>query len=236
MLLEPVIVECPHCKLKSQHYSVMSGTIHRSHSYTDGKMVVDSGAFGHDPFLIKCRNCQGFYLFCEASDMASREEIEELDGLDYSEEVLKIEDYKNALIMIKDLSPDNERFLRMTFWWKINNLIRGKAWLFHRRTWWFGMANFLFKPFSKIRVFHPNFKEYKKWTEDKNENLEKIIPLLYINEDNEDMATIAEIHRELGDFKKAKYYLRQLPQNEFKAYKKIMRRMFLFRSKYVHRI
>jgi len=239
MILEPVLIECPHCHLMSSHYRGMSGTIYKSESFTDGKMNVLHGMISFDPVLVKCRQCTGFYLFDNAILEGDEDKINSYENycdLSYEELQLSLTDYKKALQVLTELDPDLERNLRTTFWWKINDLIRYKSGMNRKESKFRWVLRFLYNLFYRARKYHNNYAEYKTWVSDKNENIQKLISLLEPEQYPDDQCSVVEIYRELGAFTEALQQLNKITDRDHKSFKKMQRKLIRRKNIFVYQL
>ena len=232
MILEPVNIVCPHCHLKSSHYMGMSGTIHECENYTDGKTDVISGMISFDPVLIKCRQCSGFYLF-ESAVLQDEDETYDYEDLSFEERHPQIADYKRALKIMKGLNKDEEYQLRILYWWKTNDLIRFESGIGSK---FMDTVNYLFKPFRNCKKLHRNYREYKSWLKDKEENLQQLLKLLNPEVNPDDIYYMLEIYRELGNFSKARDFLNSISEGNNKSFKRTQNRLIRRRNPYVQKI
>ena len=235
MILESIIIQCPHCRLISSHYEVMSGTIFQSESYTDGKMEVISGAYGENPFMIRCRLCRGFYFYSDHISNAPSVN-RQLPRLTYEEYYLKREDYLDAIRQLNLLSPQREKWLRIQFWWAINDLIRNDAGWGKRRSKILEFVNFILKPLQKVKWLHYRYPEYRKWIKHKHENLRMLLRLLTPAENTDDACLSVEIYRELREFPSAKKHLKLIPNDCCQTYQRTQKHLLLRRDRFVRRI
>ena len=235
MILEPVTIQCPHCGLISRHYQVMSGTIFDSETFTDGKTDVISGAYGKDPFLIRCRRCQGFYFFGDHIN-EQKEDFDDLPGLDYEEHYLEKEDYHEALQQINQLSPEREKWLRTLLWWAINDLIRNDTGWGKRRSKILEFVNFILKPLQKVKWLHYRYPEYRKWLSAKNDNMRRLLQLLDPVNDINDACLSVEIHRELAAFSLARQQLKMISPKNCHAFYRTQKRLLRHRDRFVRKI
>ena len=240
MLIEPILLKCPQCHHVYQHYTSLSGTIHESISYTDGKTDVISGMISFDPLLVKCRHCSALFLFETAmqavDEEADKPEPGPAEDLDFEQYHPDIGDFAKALDQIKDLSKEQERDLRFQLWWEINDLIRYESGIGERRSLWMDFVNYLYKPFRNCKKLHRNYPQYLKWKNLKNENLLKLIPLLHPENNVEDSCILVEIYRETKAFSKAKEELQKLPDGRLKSFKKLQHKLIAQRNAFAMKI
>ncbi|MDZ7741909.1 MAG: hypothetical protein U5Q03_09210 [Bacteroidota bacterium] len=220
MIIEPVIVQCPQCQLKSVHYKAMSGTIHESISFTDGKMDVISGMISFDPVLIKCRQCNNLYFFYEAirEGREARESTDAFGDLGFNERHPGIEDYQMAIEKYKGQDAGREIKLRTLFWWKINDLIRFESGIGRKRSLLMDILNYLYKPLRNYKPLHRHYPEYKKCLPDKNENLRALFKLLNPENNPEDIYFMVEIQRELGNYPAARNLLESIKNKSKRSF------------------
>ncbi len=235
MIIEPVIIQCPHCRLKSIHYTSMSGTIHESISFTDGKMEVVSGMISFDPVLIKCRQCNKLYIFDKAirEGKEAGERIDELRDLHYGERHPQIEDYQEAIKIYKGQDMDQEIKLRTLFWWKINDLIRFESGIGSKRSFLMDVLNYLYRPLRNYKPLHKNYPEYKKWLPAKNENLRALYKLLNTENNPEDIYFMIEIQRELANYSNARNLLNSITDTSNRSFLKKQKQLNAKRNPFV---
>lgn len=239
MIIESVIIECPHCNLRSSHYSAVSGTVFESIVYTDGKMDVLSGMYTENPSLIKCRKCNGYFFFDEnyvpenELNGAHKGEISELTHNEYS---LNADDFRNALLEMKQLRVEKEILLRTKFWWSVNDFIREDINWREKKRFFTRAMNYLLMPLLKLKRFHPHYSIYKRYLMDKNENLIKLLGLLKPQKHPEEWLTVVEIYRELSQFAKAGEALERSPKTNNQKYFRLQKKLISKKDLYVRRV
>jgi hypothetical protein len=213
----------------------MSGTIFQSETFTDGKTDVRSGAYGEDPYLIRCRQCHDLFLFHD-NISEGNEDVHELSNLGFEEHYLHKEDYYEALQELEPLSPEKERDLRILLWWAINDIIRNDAGWGKRRSLFWDVVNFTFKPLQKIKRLHYRFPEYRKWLTRKTKNLWGLLPLLNPLNDINDACLSVEIYRELAEFSLAREQLKLLSIENCSTFYRNQKRLLKRRDRFVRKI
>jgi len=205
MLLDPVLIKCPHCSTLSQHYQLMSYTIHKAEYWSDGKC--DSFDIHKPSLLIKCRTCNQFYWIDKNNNQISRridheahEKLgnQEFPNLEINEEVEDIENLNDAIVNGLGNTNERETYLRTRLWQKINDLLRYNK----------GKSIKLLE-FIRIRKKFPVNNRNKKTYEDNAEKFkENLMALAALMDDTyiEDLITKAEIYREIGIFNKSLTY------------------------------
>jgi hypothetical protein len=213
MTIDPVNVVCPHCGIQSSHYIVMSGTIFRSEVYTDGRQDVLSGMHSTNPFIIRCRNCRGFYLFHEATREVDRRKLDqEFESLEYDEHHLTADDYFAFLKEMTGLDSEQELSIRMLFWRAVNDIIRWK------------------KPDEA------KLEEYNGWKAEMASNLMRLLELLEHEMEEDYLLPAVEICRELGQFEKARGYLKKIPKGRNASFVEFQKKLISKGDSAVHKI
>jgi len=243
MILETVVVKCPHCNRYSSHHLAVSGTILDSIVYTDGKMVVLSGMYSDNPFIVKCKGCKRFFFFEDhyfdyRQQPLDFEQISKsLPDLCFDEFHLQVEDYYEALNYFKGkIALEREIVLRTRFWWAVNDIIRNDADWSRKQGMWLKLLNSVLRPLVAMKRFHPQYANYKRWLMEKNENLIELLSLLKLERFPEEWLTAVEIYRELSQFNKAAEALINAPAVNNQKYLKLQKKLISKRDLYVRRI
>lgn len=239
MIIEAVIIECPHCNLRSSHHIAISGTVFESIVYTDGKMDVLSGMYSENPSLIKCRKCSAYFFFDEnqLAGYESKEAYNEnVSELTYNEYLLSADDFRNALLEMKHLRLEKEILLRTKFWWSVNDFIREDINWQEKKRFFTRAMNYLLMPLLKLKRFHPKYSVYKRYLMDKNENLIKLLGLLKPQNHPEEWLTVVEIYRELSQFTKADEALKKAPKGQNQKYFRLQKKLISKKDLYVRRV
>jgi len=188
MTIDPVLVICPHCGLKSSHYVIMSGTVFRSEVYTDGRRDVTSGMHGTNPYLVRCRNCRDFYLYHENTHPVDRSvPEEEEEGLQFEEHHLTAADYAEFIENAQPDDPEEELNIRLIYWRAYNDIIRWNQ--------------------EKSRL-----AEHDRLKDNMRANLTRLLEMLEQDLQEDYLYAAVEICRNLGRFGLAKEYLSRIPR------------------------
>ncbi|WP_376791619.1 hypothetical protein [Thermoflexus sp.] len=183
------IIACPHCGFLAKQHTLLSGNTIGAILWSDGKM--EAPMLPEFPAVTKCRGCKRFYWVDEAE---VKGEIKPFD--DKSERVpeewkraepiehLTIDEYIEALDAGVGTDAEKERYLRVHFWWAVNDIVRR----------------------------NPNAKIPAKYIEKLRENLRNLFVLLDERNPNDGIMK-AEIAREMGDFTQAIRLLEDISTN-----------------------
>jgi hypothetical protein len=184
-----IVIACPHCGYLARRHTLISGNTVGAILWSDGKQ--EAPMLPEFPEVVKCRGCKRFYWVNEAEvkgelelfGAASKRVPEEWERAEAIEH-LTIEEYIEALDAGMGNDVKKERYLRVHFWWAVNDLVRRNA-----------NAQI---PTRYVRKLH--------------ENLAKLSALLD-ERDPRDRIMKAEIARETGDFAQAVRLLESVPPN-----------------------
>ncbi|GBD35943.1 hypothetical protein HRbin36_01059 [bacterium HR36] len=183
------VITCPHCGFLAKQRTLISGNTIGAILWSDGKL--EAPMLPEFPAVVRCRGCKRFYWVDEARVKGEIEPFGyqsqhlELQRAEYTQH-LTIDEYIEALDTGVGSDMQKERYLRVHFWWAVNDLVRGNA-----------NAQIPVRYIQKLR-----------------ENLAKLSVLLDENDPNERIMK-AEIARETGDFTRAIQLLEDVPA-EFK--------------------
>ena len=196
MLINPVIIRCPDCHTKMQHFEWLSGNTFGAVRWSDGfqqaPMMPDASE------IIRCNKCGAVHWqnkFQQIEDIDENEEYPapEKPSVDDLMQFLHLKNYRNS---------DEEKYLRVHIWWKINDLIRNI----------------------------PDYSEFKACANDFKDNLQQLVEML--NTDEFEGLLKAEAYRELGEFRmciKILNALRSTP--DYGKDHKVIRRKARFRNR-----
>jgi hypothetical protein len=212
MTIDPVNVVCPHCGLKSSHYIIMSGTIFHSEVYTDGRRDVLSGMHGTNPYLIRCRDCRGFYFYQENTFPVDRRLPDlKFDNLHFEEHHLLAADYSDCLKELTSRDNEQETNIRLFFWRAYNDIIRWKS-------------------------DDERLKEHARLREEMKLNLTRLQKIIGQDMEEEYLFPLVEICRELGQFEKARKYLNMIPEGRNSAFLELQENLIASGDTTVHKI
>ena len=219
-----VMLKCPRCGALMTTYDLMSYTVHRSESWSDGKTGAGMPASKN---ILICAVCREVFWTDDArlpedpdwpadDSVASALDLYDLEWKfdDGSDE--KTIDFYNNLLDNGFADEDvKEYYVRTRIWWSINNLIR------HLSTWKsarnLGMLRKIIKHRRKTKAL---FKHYSALFD---KNLDRLIFLL-IKSADVDMLYLANMYRERGDFNKAKEILEKV-EDKSKTWTKIKKKV-----------
>lgn len=198
-----IAIKCPHCKTLMRDYELMSYTVHRALTYSDG--LCEDGISKIKDISI-CANCsQAFWREdAKLSKELDYEAMEELEGaLDMMDLPWRFDDNRQEkqILFYKDLLESDfanndrkETYLRTRLWWSINDLVRHLSGL--------GSARNLKQLRFILRHRRENLQLFKKYENLSKENLDRLI-FLYIKGGDVDLLYLVDMYREQGNFKKA---------------------------------
>ncbi|HXG21431.1 MAG TPA: hypothetical protein VNN62_20450 [Methylomirabilota bacterium] len=183
------IIACPHCGFLARQHTLLSGNTIGAILWSDGKM--EAPMLPEFPAVTKCRGCKRFYWVDEAEVKGELKPFGSKSKRVPKEwmraepiEHLTIDEYIEALDAGVGTNVEKERYLRVHFWWAVNDIVRR----------------------------NPNAKIPTRYIEKLHENLRKLFALL--DERNpKDRIMKAEIAREMGDFAQAIRLLEDVPAN-----------------------
>lgn len=239
MIIVPIIIKCPNCHKFYRSSNLMSyNTFGKSDTWSDGYNTSGSlSNYSFLPFA-KCTNCETLFWIddvpkleeTELDDLVNKntkthtetdkyktfkplsDKKEKLAHLDYPPPEYWF-DMNN--LFLKDLiilldkncqTLEKELYIRFKIWHTINNFIRKEKRLSIKQ-----------HNFKSLIHQLKNKSKYKKLKNIKKNNLQKIIDILKNKEqaeqagyyDPERLITLIEAHREMGNFKKAKSFLKK---------------------------
>ena len=181
--------KCPECSGLIIEDTVRSGNTYDATFWTDGKM--DAPMLPDEPWLVKCPHCLALLWIDELEIVREIESFEEVEML------MDDEAYKHVQNYIEPELGDYFSELRG------NEYDEKKEQYIRLRTWWSGN--------DKRR----NDKGIKQTLSDEEvKNLQVLYEMLDPVDDN-DRITMAEIMREIGEFKKAEMILAEPFSEEF---------------------
>ena len=182
------VIACPHCGCLARKHTLISGNTFGAILWSDGKR--EAPMLPEFPAAAKCRGCKRFYWVDEAEVKGELELFGESKRVPEEWkraepiEHLTIEEYIEALDAGIGTDMEKERYLRVHFWWAVNDIVRRNA----------------------------NAQIPTRYIEKLRENLAKLSALLDERDPN-DRIMKAEIARETGDFTQAVCLLKGIPSN-----------------------
>ena len=219
-----LILKCPHCGTLMSAHELMSYTVHRSESWSDGK--TDIGVCGSDDISI-CAVCRQVFWKDDArlpedpdrqagEDLASVMEMYELEWqFDDDRDEKAIGFYVD---MLNDDFADNdvkEFYVRTRIWWAVNDLIR------HLSSWRSasnpGMLRGIIIHRRKVKKLFDSYGTLF------DENLDRLIFLLIKSADI-DLLYLANMYRERCSFSKAAEILEKA-EDKGRTWKKLRKKV-----------
>jgi hypothetical protein len=170
------VYKCPTCSILIKNRSLMSGNTVGAEWYSDGKQIAPM--LPEFPNLTKCEKCNSIFWL---------HKLKEIGTFDWGDndnpywqnadeaEFLTIDDYFKAIDLAVAENEDEEFFIRQRIWWEFNDRLRNG---------------------TKIFVNENDESLYRG-------NCFALLYMLDIENDNHKI-TIAEIHRNLGNFEKSR--------------------------------
>jgi hypothetical protein len=184
MLLGDIIFyKCPKCGSYTHKESLLSGNTFGAKNYSDGKQIAPM--LPTFPYLNKCENCGHFYWL----NNKTKADINSVSDSSkkHTARFLEIDEFKGALMYMKDLDAAHERYIRNQIYWSFNDRTRnGKDIFINEDEEILYISNILF-----------------------------LFDLLDENK-TEDLITKAEMHRNIGLFDDAIKYLDKIENKDFK--------------------
>jgi len=207
----PITLVCPHCGIKMSDYDLMSFTVHRSTTYSDGKTVTKPW-MNNDKAISLCADCQQVFWRKEAvletdnypgDELPMAGDMHDLPfalGDTFREELIRF-----YVKLLKDgfaNTTEKKEYLRFRIWWGINDFIR------YRKPVWQLVPQF--KSLKRIQFLLANRKKNREtfatFKPVFEKNLKKLIAI-FQPEYEADELLLAEMYRELGEMAKAKEVL-----------------------------
>lgn len=237
----PVILVCPYCKQQMYEYQLASVTIYKSILYSDSKTETEPFITSNNS-IKSCPTCINFFWQEDAVlpvenpydlvdtlpkvvDIANF--LFKMDG-DFQVDLIKF--YEKLLKQGFANNSEKKYYLRIRLWWAINDLLRNQV-SFNKIFRELLVEHRIFD-FIKNRVQQKKlFKSFNKLF---RENIEQLI--LLVNPADEDANfLLAEMHREIGQFRKAKRYINKVYKINHAVSKKMKKAIF-FRKKHVFQV
>lgn len=175
---------CTKCGTLKEKFTLASGNTFRAKTYSDGKLVANG--IMEIPQLVKCGKCGQFFWLRKENEVGcyKYKDYDKLKQMVRKEEVANVDEIETAVFLTineyhevlgEDIieSVGDEHYLRRQLWWKYNDRIR-----------------------DGVDIFIESGDE-KRW----EENL--IVLLTLMDErDIDEKIMLAELYRNLGNFKK----------------------------------
>lgn len=176
MLLGPnTVYKCPNCENLITNGSLMSGNTNGAKIYSDGRMFATM--YPEYPEITKCRNCDAIFWLNKIEEIGTYN-WGDADNQDWENadeaDFLYLDDYFRALKSGLATDKDEEIYIRENIWWAYNNRIRGGK-----------------------KIFETNEDELV-W----EKNVKKLLELLDHSEEG-DQIMVAELYRNLGNYKES---------------------------------
>lgn len=168
------IYKCPNCGNILTRGSLMSGNTYGSKTFSDGRTIAPM--LPEFPELTKCKECHTFLWVSELKEIA-KYQWGDLENTKWKNaetvRFLEIEEYFKAIEIGFAKNNVDELFIRFRIWWAYNDRVR-----------------------EGENIFNDEADEIR-W----EENIRKMINI-FDKSDINHIIMIAEINRNLGDFKK----------------------------------
>jgi len=183
------LFECPKCSAPLKVGSLISGNTFGATTYSDGKMIAPM--LPNFPDLTKCKKCNAIFWLSEMEAIGTCDQWKD----DYKPacEDADDADFLDITDLFRSLGMDNvkndkkkEINVRIQIWWAFNDRIRKGDNLFAHE------------------------KDKDLW----NENCRKLIKL-FDEKDVDQKIMIAELYRNLGDFKKSLKILNSIDNKDY---------------------
>jgi len=181
------VIACPYCGFLARQRTLISGNTFGAILWSDGKQ--ESPMLPEFPAVTRCRGCKRFYWVDEAEVKGEIEAFgdkskhmpKEWEHAEPTQH-LTIDEYSEALDTGVGSDMPKEQYLRVHFWWAVNDIVRRNA----------------------------NAQIPTRYVQKLHKNLAKLSVLLDERDPN-DRIMKAEIAREMGDFTQAIRLLRDVP-------------------------
>lgn len=177
------VIACPHCGFLARQHTLISGNTFGAILWSDGKH--EAPMLPEFPAVARCRGCKRFYWVEEAQvkdfGNKSKRVPKEWERAEPTQH-LTVDEYIEALDTGVGSDMQKERYLRVHFWWAVNDIVRRNA----------------------------NAQIPTRYVQKLHENLAKLSVLLDERDPN-DRIMKAEIARETGDFTQAIRLLVDVP-------------------------
>lgn len=238
---QPIILVCPFCKQQMYVYQLASVTIYKSNLYSDNKIETEP-YIDTDNAIKVCPSCnQNIWLEDAVLEVENPYELSDKlpKAVDIIDFLFKMDgDFRVDLIkyyekiLKQGFASNNEKkyWLRTRLWWAINDLIRNQVSflkLFRKLVSERRIFDFIKSKIHQKKLFHHYNTLFR-------ENIEQLIKL--VNPDDEGAYfLLAEMHREIGQFRKARHYINKVEDRNHVVVKK-MKKVILVRKKSVFKV
>ena len=194
MILGPTFIyQCPSCSNLFSVPTLLSGNSNGVKLYSDGKSIKPMAP--EFPIITKCTNCKNIFWIKYAKQIGSYEDrlfgdSDEDDTINKWKEIeqastLSVYDLIETLGTEITKTKDLKFYIRERIWWGFNDRVRNKKNLFTS---------------EKDKILY-------------TENIKKYISLLDSNNIN-DIFTLAELYRNIGNYKKCKELLNEIKDDD----------------------
>ncbi len=194
MIPGPIYIhQCPHCIKLISRRSLLSGNSNGIKVYSDGKSIKPMAP--EFPIITKCTDCKNIFWIKDAKQIGSYEHRLFGDGDEENtkkewkeaESASKLSVYDLISVLGTEITKtkDLEIYIRERIWWGFNDRVRDN------------------------KILFTSEKDKMLYTE----NIKNYIPLLDSNNIN-DLFTIAELYRNIGNFEKCKELLNEIKDDE----------------------
>lgn len=234
----PIILQCPLCKQKMYNYELASYTVYRSTVFSDSKTITEP-FISNDGAIKICPTCDQ-PLWAEDAKLNIENPYDFIDIVPKAMDIfdlpfnmtknvneIQIKFYKKLLEQGFAYSNEKKYYLRIRLWWAINDLVRYRT-AFQR------LIKDVFHPIQLLRYCKNIFQNshlFKSYSDLFMDNLSQLIKLTD-PKTGDDYFMLAEMHREMGSFHKAKMIISKVkPQNSVSLEK--LKKHILFRRKIV---
>ena len=206
------IIQCPTCEQKYRNGSVIYWLEHHNKIWSDGYRSCDIS--NELPLITRCDECYSYFWIAPVSNPSGRK-----SGLVWLslnpihspgkfsiQPVRKLapEEFAEVLALKKFTSPEEERYLRIQLWWAINYPLRNG------------------KPLEISVEMAELFEE----------NLETLIYKTPAN-GPENLLTLAEMNRELGQYREALQYLDRVRDPDYRPIIQKLRQKITLEDRWV---
>lgn len=196
MIPGPIYIhQCPYCIKLISRYSLLSGNSNGVKVYSDGKSIKPMAP--EFPIITKCANCKNIFWIKDAKPIGSYDYEDNIFGDSFEENTknewkeaesastLSVYDLISVLGTEITKTKDLEIYIRERIWLGFNDRVRDNKILFTS---------------EKDKILY-------------TENIKNYIPLLDSNNIN-DIFKIAELYRNIGNYKKCKELLNEIKDDD----------------------
>lgn len=199
------IYQCPHCSKLLKNKSLLTPNMGGAMHFSDGKC---EGPMCAVPDLTKCYNCNTIFWLSDLQALRTVDTKKRKTHIWIAAtyvDFLNLEDLFRALLMYR--TEKRMILIRQWIWWAYNDRVRNtkKSFIKDGRRAWFS-DDFHYAILENTNIFL-NGKDQKLW----EENCRELLKLLNRKERSQ-IIMIAELHRNLGLFRRCKTILNPLPR------------------------